>query len=290
MKYSKKLNFNSLSINIIKWLKEYAVSSGAKGFVIGVSGGVDSAVVSTLVAETGLNVLVLSMPINQSTKEHSIAAEHIEWLQNKYSNVEFMEVNLSDAYNVLHNNYCNTCDVSFDNKNNFSVFGEKVSLDEFEFSMANTRSRLRMTTLYQYAGMHSLLVAGTGNKIEDFGIGFFTKYGDGGVDISPIGDLMKSEVYALGRELGVIESILTAAPTDGLHEDGRTDEQQLGCTYDELEEAMKFYEASKFLSTYSSATLTDRQHEVLNIYTKRHKGNLHKMTPIPVFNTYTLRI
>lgn len=279
----------SSPINIIKWLKEYAVSSGAKGFVIGVSGGVDSAVVSTLVAETGLNVLVLSMPINQSTKEHSIAAEHIEWLQNKYSNVEFMEVNLSDAYNILHNNYCNTCDVSFDNKNNFSVFGEKVSLDEFEFSMANTRSRLRMTTLYQYAGMHNLLVAGTGNKIEDFGIGFFTKYGDGGVDISPIGDLMKSEVYALGRELGVIESILTAAPTDGLHEDGRTDEQQLGATYEELEEAMKFYEASKILPTYSSVTLTDRQREVLNIYTKRHKGNLHKTNPIPVFNTYVFR-
>ena len=289
MKYSKKLNFNSLSINIIKWLKEYAVSSGAKGFVIGVSGGVDSAVVSTLVAETGLNVLVLSMPINQSTNEHSIAAEHIEWLQNKYSNVEFMEVNLSDAYNVLHNNYCNTCDVSFDNKNNSSVFGEKVSLDEFEFSMANTRSRLRMTTLYQYAGMHNLLVAGTGNKIEDFGIGFFTKYGDGGVDISPIGDLMKSEVYDLAENLGIISSVLNAAPTDGLHEDERTDEEQIGATYDELEEAMKFYEFSRNLAMYESLVLTDRKQKVLDIYIKRHKANLHKTNPIPVFNTYVFR-
>ena len=180
-----------------------------------------------------------------------------------------MEVNLSDAYNVLHNNYCNTCDVSFDNKNNSSVFGEKVSLDEFEFSMANTRSRLRMTTLYQYAGMHNLLVAGTGNKIEDFGIGFFTKYGDGGVDISPIGDLMKSEVYELARKLSVINSVLNAVPTDGLHEDERTDEEQIGATYDELEEAMKFYESSRNLATCQSLVLTDRKQKVLDIYIKK---------------------
>jgi len=168
---------------------------------------------------------------------------------------------------------------------------------KFDFSMANTRSRLRMLTLYQYAGMFGMLVAGTGNKIEDFGIGFYTKYGDGGVDISPIADLMKSEVYALGAELGINEEILNAAPTDGLHTDGRTDEEQLKCTYSELEWAMLWIEyhttfPGDNVSIYNDSeehALTKRQKEVLEIYKNRHSSNLHKMKSIPIFDTSSFR-
>jgi len=173
----------------------------------------------------------------------------------------------------------------------------QISQEDYDFYMANTRSRLRMTTLYQHAGMYRLLVAGTGNKVEDFGIGFYTKYGDGGVDISPIADLMKSEVYELGRELGIIESILTAAPTDGLHDDGRTDEDQIGATYDELEWAMNWESEHMVIETgvrswYDDSddkTLTERQKEVLKIYKRFNSTNKHKMLPIPIFDTYKFR-
>jgi len=271
-----KLNYTAVADGAVEWLRSYADSAGAKGFVMGVSGGIDSAVVSTLVARTGLNVLILEMPIHQGKDQVTRAKDHINWLKSLYPNVESKEIDLTASYDVLYKSY----------SGGQPAFGRQIMLPDFEFSMANTRSRLRMTTLYQYAGMYGFLVAGTGNKVEDFGIGFYTKYGDGGVDISPIADLMKSEVYALGRELGVIESILTAAPTDGLHDDGRTDEDQIGATYDELEWAMECYSNGK---TPASNDLTERQREVLKIYNKFHNSNKHKMNPIPIFETSKYR-
>jgi NAD+ synthase len=278
-------NYNLIAGSITDWLKSYAEESKTKGFVIGVSGGIDSAVVSTLCAKTELKLLVIEMPIHQGNAEVTRAKEHIQWLKNNFHNVESIEINLSNTYDALYENYSNT------------LTSTQISQKEFDFSMANTRSRLRMTTLYQFAGTHKLLVAGTGNKVEDFGVGFYTKYGDGGVDISPIADLMKSEVYELGRELGITESILTAAPTDGLHADGRTDEEQLKCTYSELEWAMKWIEDSTVIEqgvgTYyddiDDLSLLEREREVLEIYNKFHNSNKHKMTNIPVFNSSDFR-
>jgi len=225
------------------------------GFAVGISGGIDSAVTSSLCAMTGKKVVLVNMPIKQSESEYQRAVEHIENLKSRYTNVSSIEVNLTSTFNELQ-----------------SVLpAEAVS--NF-LSMANTRSRLRMTTLYAIAQTNHCLVAGTGNKIEDFGIGFYTKYGDGGVDISPIADLMKSEVFALGQELKVLESIQNAAPTDGLWGDQRTDEDQIGASYPELEWAMNFNgEESK---------LNPRQQEVLEIYRKLNRVNQHKMLPIPV--------
>jgi NAD+ synthase len=273
MKTNKILNFNQLSIDISNWLKDYADSAGAKGYVIGVSGGVDSAVVSTLCAKTGLPLLVLEMPIHQDSIEVDRAQNHINWLKENFTNVNSLKIDLSRTYDILYDSYNHTT----------PPFGELIDKDKFDFSMANTRSRLRMTTLYQFAGMHNLLVAGTGNKVEDFGVYFFTKWGDGGVDISPIGDLMKSEVYSLGRELGIIDSILKAAPTDGLHGDGRTDEMQLGASYDELEWAMNHLEFTPINQVFGN--LNKRQSEVLDIYFKKQKEGSHKSKPIPIFNT-----
>lgn len=278
---TKKLDYTAIGSEISQWLKDYAINAHSKGFVLGVSGGIDSAVVSTLCAMTGMNVLILEMPIHQGTSEVDRAKDHIKWLKSNYQNVKSMEIDLTDTYDILYEDYSKV------------ITSIQISLSDFEFSMANTRSRLRMTTLYQFAGTHKLLVAGTGNKVEDFGIGFYTKYGDGGVDISPLADLMKSEVYALGAELGIIESILTAAPTDGLHEDGRTDEQQLGCTYSELEWAMNYYTGSTAndinLGVYMYEDCNERQKEVMKIYLQRHRANLHKMIPIPTFDTSVFR-
>ncbi len=276
---TSNLNFSAAADGITEWLKEYANKSGSNGFVMGVSGGIDSAVVSTLCAKTGLKLLVLEMPIHQSSAEVYRAQEHIKWLKANYPNVESKVIDLTDAYDILCEDY----------DKGDHCFGKKITEEQFFFSMANTRSRLRMTTLYQFAGMYRMLVAGTGNKVEDFGIGFYTKYGDGGVDLSPIADLMKSEVYTLGRELGIIESILTAAPTDGLHSDGRTDEQQLGCTYSELEQAMNYTLSNPYYTPEDLESLTKRQRDVLVIYKNRHTANLHKMTPIPVFDTSMFR-
>jgi len=251
--------------HIIDWLSEYAKTSGSKGFTIGVSGGIDSGVVSTLLAHTGLPVLILEMPIHQSESEVTRAKKHIEWLKQNFTNVTSKEINLTDTYDSIYES--------------FAPQAEGISKSDFDFSMANTRARLRMTTLYQFAGMYRYLVAGTGNKVEDFGIGFYTKYGDGGVDLSPIADLMKSEVYSLGRELGLIDEIINAVPTDGLHDDGRTDEDQIGATYDELEWAMT-YESNGLM--VSNPPLNERQIEVLKIYRKYNKSNKHKMEAIPV--------
>jgi NAD+ synthase len=243
---------------IVNWLLEYSEKSRTDGFVIGISGGIDSAVTSTLCALTGKKVICLNMPIHQQKPEYDRGQQHISWLKSNYKNVMSYEVELS---------------------NSFQAISEALPADIQDWlTMANTRARLRMTTLYAFASHNKMLVAGTGNKIEDFGIGFFTKYGDGGVDLSPIADLMKSEVYALAKELGVVTSIQEAAPTDGLFADGRSDEDQIGASYDELEWAMNF-------SSNSSADhslLTSRQKEVMAIYQQRHAANRHKIDPIPV--------
>jgi len=213
---------NKISGYITNWLTNYAENASVQGFVIGVSGGIDSAVTATLCAQTEMNVLLLEMPIHQAENQVNRAQELIKKLIREFPNVSSQQVNLTPVYE------------SFVAANTKIEDAAKVSL-----SLANSRARLRMTTLYYYAGLHGLLVAGTGNKVEDFGVGFYTKYGDGGVDLSPIADLMKSEVYQLGKFLNVPQSILLAAPTDGLFGDNRTDEDQLGASYDELEWAMK---------------------------------------------------
>lgn len=280
-------NYTELADSISNWIKEYAQKSGVKGFVVGVSGGVDSALASTLCAKTGMPTLLLEMPIHQAKDQVSRANKHIDWLKQNYQNVESKKIDLTDAYDILCEDY----------DKGEPCFGNQVTEEQFFFSMANTRSRLRMTTLYQFAGMHKLIVVGTGNKVEDFGVGFYTKYGDGGVDISPIADLMKSEVRALADELGVSKEIIEAAPTDGLHTDGRTDEDQIGATYDELEWAMEWIEehiiieqgVGPFYNDSEDSMLTDRQREVLSIYRKFNLSNQHKMKPIPVFETYKFR-
>jgi len=271
------LNYNAIADEMSEWLKDYAAKAGSRGFVLGVSGGIDSAVVSTLCAKTKLPLLILEMPIHQGEGEVTRAKNHIQWLKGNYPNIESKEIELTDAYDILYEDYAG----------GGPVFGRQIQQEDYDFSMANTRSRLRMTTLYQYAGMYKFLVAGTGNKVEDFGIGFYTKYGDGGVDISPIADLMKSEVYALGAALGIRKEILNAAPTDGLHTDGRTDEDQIGATYDELEYVMKL-DGNEPLALPEGMT-NEREIEVIKIYNKFHNSNKHKMNSIPVFNTSKFR-
>lgn len=243
--------------HIVNWLVQYSEKSRTHGFVIGISGGIDSAVTSTLCAYTGKQVICLNMPIHQHKAEYDRGREHIHWLSEKFKNVSFREVQLSKPFESIG-----------------SAFPEEI---QDGLTMANTRARLRMMTLYAFASHHKLLVAGTGNKIEDFGIGFFTKYGDGGVDLSPIADLMKSEVYALAKELNIVRSIQVAAPTDGLFEDNRNDEDQIGASYAELEWAMNYTDTGG-----NMATLTPRQKVVMNIYQQRHAANRHKIDPIPV--------
>ncbi len=241
---------------IVSWLKNYVINNKVGGFVVGVSGGIDSALTSTLCAITEYPVIVINMPILQASPEYQRSCEHINWLKSKFPNVMSEEVDMSNVLSEY-----------------MKVLPKKI---QTAHNMANLRSRLRMVCLYAFAGHYGYIVAGTGNKIEDFGIGFFTKYGDGGVDISPIADLMKSEVYQLAKYLGVPESIIQAKPTDGLFEGSPTDEEKIGASYDELEWAMNYLENKMKYS------LTERQREVLEIYNKRHKSNLHKMIPIPV--------
>jgi len=243
--------------HIVHWLNQYCEASGMQGFVVGISGGVDSALTSTLCAMTGKQVLCLNLPIHQHNAEYDRGKEHIAWLEKKYPNATSQEIELTETFKKL---------------------GEVLPEDVQDWlSMANARSRLRMLTLYIFAGNKKLLVAGTGNKVEDFGIGFFTKYGDGGVDISPIADLLKSEVFSLAAELGVVGSILKAKPTDGLWADARSDEDQIGATYGELEWAMEFLKSPKEFSS-----LSKREEVVLDIYTRMNKAAKHKMNPIPV--------
>ena len=236
----KKVDF------IKNWIQNYVNTMPAKAnsLVIGISGGIESSVSSTLCALTGMKTIVLSMPIKQKSTQHDLSLKHQEWLKKNFSNVEGYTIELDNL---------------------FSSFKTSLSKFDNEHGMANSRARLRMTTLYQVAAANQGIVVGTGNKVEDFGVGFYTKYGDGGVDISPIADCNKSEVWELGKELKILKEIIDAPPTDGLWDDGRTDEGQLGLSYEELEEAMD-NESSKNRDKYL----------------KIRKANLHKMDPIPV--------
>ncbi len=251
------MKVEEVSKYIVDWLKDYASNASSKGFVTGISGGVDSALTSTLCALTGMDVTVVSLPIHQKNDELGRAELHIQWLLENFSNVQKIEVTLSKTFDELANVL-------------------PIESADHILAMANTRARLRMTTLYAIAQPLSLLVAGTGNKIEDFGVGFYTKYGDGGVDLSPIADLTKTQVRQLAAYLNLNRELVEAPATDGLWDDGRTDEDQLGATYPELEWAMDY------CNTSSKEALTDRQKEVLQIYTRLNKLNQHKMNPIPV--------
>ena len=234
-------------VNYIKnWIKDYCKSMFKEpdSLVIGISGGIDSSVTSTLCALTGKKTIVLSMPIKQIKEQHSLGAKHQEWLKNKFKNVESYLIDLDNVFKSF-----------------------KTSLKQFDsdHGFANSRARLRMTTLYQAATSNNGIVVGTGNKVEDFGVGFYTKYGDGGVDISPIADCTKTQVWEMGKNLGILDEIIYAQPTDGLWDDGRTDVAQLGMSYQELEKAMK-----------------DPNSDGYKKYMEIRKRNLHKMKPIPV--------
>ncbi|AZQ57397.1 NAD(+) synthase [Maribacter sp. MJ134] len=246
--------------HIVTWLKDYATNAKQKGFVIGVSGGIDSAVTSTLCAKTGLDLLCLEMPIHQAPNQSDRASRHIAWLQENFPNVKRQPVNLTPVFDSL-----------------VAAFPKVENEEERFMSLANTRARLRMTSLYYFAALNRYLVAGTGNKVEDFGVGFYTKYGDGGVDLSPIADLLKTEVYAIAKVLGVNEEIIKAAPTDGLWGDDRTDEDQIGASYPELEWAMKMKDEGRTIEEF-----TGRDKEVFKIFSRFNSMNQHKMLPIPV--------
>lgn len=255
-------NFKAKEINdhIVKWLTDYAVNAKVKGFVVGISGGIDSAVTSMLCAQTNFPLLCIGMPIHQAESHITRANEHIAFLKKNFKNVSSTETDLTSVFDTFSELVPTTNDIHLQN-----------------LTLANTRARLRMTTLYYYAGINSALVAGTGNKVEDFGVGFYTKYGDGGVDISPIADLMKSEVRKLAIYQQLPNSIITAKPTDGLFGDDRSDEDQLGASYDELEWAMMEDENGKAANDFDK-----RKKEVFSIYKRLNQANQHKMKPIPI--------
>lgn len=251
------MNTAAVISHITKWLTDYVNQSAATGFAVGVSGGIDSAVTSALAAATGLPVVCLQMPIHQPPAHVSRAEQHIAWLKSRLNNVSAVQVDLTPVYESM-------------------LVALPTVDDEINrfLPLANSRARLRMTTLYYFAALHGYLVVGTGNKVEDFGVGFYTKYGDGGVDLSPIADLMKSEVYALAEALDVSEAIRAAQPSDGLWQDDRSDEDQIGASYPELEWAMHYKGGDD--------TLSARQKTVLQIYHRLHRANKHKMQPVPV--------
>ena len=237
MLISKRIDY------IVNWINTYA-NKNKFSLVIGVSGGIDSAVTSTLCAKTNIKTIVVSMPIRQNEMQHSLSLDHIKWLKYNFDNIIDYTINLDSLFN------------SFEN-----------TMDSFksELAFANSRSRLRMVTLYQIAQSNNSLVVGTGNKVEDFGIGFYTKYGDGGVDISPIADCSKTQVWQIGKELGILKNIIEAKPTDGLWDDSRDDEDQIGLSYNQLEEAMD-----------------NPKSQYYEKYNEIRKPNLHKMEPIPI--------
>jgi NAD+ synthase len=239
-------NYSELETRIVSWMKEYAEQFNIKAFVIGVSGGIDSAVSSTLAAKTGLPTYALGMPIHQKEDQETLSDAHLEWLQSNFDNVIVNKFDLTKVFETFQ----------------FTM----RELGHDKHALANSRSRLRMVTLYQVATSVGGIVVGTGNKVEDYGVGFYTKYGDGGVDIAPIADLYKTEVWELGKHFGVDDRIINAAPTDGLWDDGRTDEDQLGASYVQLEEAMEYG--------------TGPGVEVLKKFNSQNK---HKMDPIPTF-------
>ena len=253
------MNADKVVNHITKWLLNYAKNANVNGFVIGISGGIDSAVTSTLCALTGLPTLCVEMPIYQAESQVNRGKEHINQLKRNFANVDSTKIDLTQTFESFKN-----------------LFPAIVS-DNRELPLANSRARLRMTTLYYLAGTRNSLVVGTGNKVEDFGVGFYTKYGDGGVDVSPIADLLKSEVFELGRFLEIPQSILEAKPTDGLFGDNRSDEDQIGATYDELEWAMQ-----QVIDGKNYADFTGRNKEVFEIFTHLNNANQHKMQPIPI--------
>ena len=250
-------DYTELKRRIVDWIKDYYTQSNLQSLVVGVSGGIDSAVVSTLCAETGLPTYVVRMPLESKHENTKLSDLHAQQLAEKYDNVTSVQIELSSVYDqLLHN---------------INWWSEAQHFDKTEFtsdklSLANTKSRIRMVTLYQIAGAKKGIVVGTGNKVEDYGIGFYTKYGDGGVDIAPIADLYKTEVRELGWHLGVVDDILDAKPTDGLWEDGRSDEDQIGATYAQLEEAME-----------------NGTGDAVDILSRFNRKNRHKMEPIPTF-------
>ena len=245
-KMNRISNYKNLSNRIVNWMEDYIKSSNLNCFVVGVSGGIDSAVVSTLASETKYNVIALGMPIHQDPNQQSLSDAHLRWLSGKYINVKAEKIDLTNTFETFRKDL------------------EGYATDKH--ALANTRSRLRMMTLYQFAGQYKGIVVGTGNKVEDYGVGFYTKYGDGGVDIAPIADLYKTEVWELGKHLGVDSRIVEAKPTDGLWDDKRTDEDQLGASYTELEEAMEYGTGS-----------------AVEVLKKFNTQNKHKMEPIPTF-------
>jgi len=260
-KVERKLQVKSVIIDIALWLKEYADTNKIKSLVVGVSGGIDSALVSTLCVMSGIKTYCIVLPLHQKPEQTERGEKHIEWLMKKSYNMEMIKVDLSETFDTFK----------------YAIPSNTLN----ELALVNTRSRLRMTTLYQIAQAKGGIVVGTGNKVEDLGIGFFTKYGDGGVDIAPIADLYKSEVYAMAKELNVIEEIQTARPTDGLWDNDRDDETQIGATYDELEWVMEYLDTTPH--DLVTLNLTDREREVLKIYLSFNKRNKHKMVDIPIF-------
>lgn len=246
--------------HIVDWLKNYATNAGIKGFVIGISGGIDSAVTSTLCAKTGFDLLCLEIPIHQAENQETRATNHIDWLLKNFDNVKRQAIDLTPVFD--------------------SLIAALPAVDNEEdrfMSLANTRARLRMTTLYYFAALNGYLVAGTGNKVEDFGVGFYTKYGDGGVDLSPLADLLKTEVYEIAKSLGINQEIVVAPPTDGLWGDDRTDEDQIGASYPELEWAMQKNDEGKSIDDFSG-----REKQVFTIFKRLNSANQHKMVPIPI--------
>ena len=247
-----------LGNQISKWIADYVKENNLSSLIVGVSGGIDSAVTSTLCAMTDFNTKLVVMPIYQNKEETKRGINHCDFIKERFNDIDIIILNLTDVYETLKNKI----PANYHNK----------------LSLANTRARIRMTTLYAIAGGSNGIVVGTGNKVEDFGVGFFTKYGDGGVDISPIADLMKSEVFELAKILDINKEIINALPTDGLWDDGRSDEDQLGVSYDDIEWAMNC----------KSNITNEEQSKILEIYNKHRKQNLHKMKEIPVFKKNTM--
>ena len=252
MRISRTIDF------IVNWIKNYQNTNKINGLVIGVSGGIDSALTSTLCGLTGIKTLCLNLPIRQKEDQYLRAERHIKWLENKFENVTSIDIDLTEVFNQ------------------FKSVVESNSIYD-ELALGNSRSRIRMMTLYYFASIDNSVVVGTGNKVEDFGIGFYTKYGDGGVDISPIADLMKSEVYTISKKLGINDEIINAKPTDGLWDDDRSDEDQIGASYKDLEKVMNKLE-NGMNPDYFKGKLKD----IYFIYLRHHKANKHKMIDIPI--------
>jgi len=268
-------NYEELKNRITSWIGDYVVQNNIKSLVVGVSGGIDSAVVSTLCAETGLPTYVLSMPLHSNSQNDSLSDDYTYYLEKKYSNVTKIRIDLTSTYDQLLKSF-----------NFWTGEGEFTSNN---LANANTKSRIRMVTLYQVAGTIGGIVVGTGNKVEDYGVGFYTKYGDGGVDIAPIADLYKTEVWELGKYLGVDQRIIDAPPTDGLWEDNRTDESQIGTSYEALEWVMEsgvcnssLYDSSN-ITKWMGKELTEEQKTAIKQYQKFNSQNKHKMLSIPTF-------